>query len=223
MSTPVWAVVPFKDAPLAKSRFSKYLDNQERGLLAKAMLRDVLAAIEQSLWITGTVVVSRSSYTQNLNYSDLVYLEDRSFTLKAALTQACEFTKNQFSDPTICIVPADIPLVQSRDIDALLEQHQDVTIVPDSQHIGTNALVISPPNSFELVFDGKSFQPHLKNARALGIKPKVVQIPSLAHDVDQFDDLEKVTIRAPHSKTAALVFKNRWLDSPSTQCVESVK
>lgn len=213
MTESTWAVVPFKDAPFAKSRFHEHLDLTQRGLLAQAMLRDVLSALNYSARIAGTVVCSSSAYVKELNYENTVLFEDHSANLQTALTQAWEFTNQQFNNPTICIVPADIPLVQSQDINELLEHHQEVTIVPDTEQIGTNALVISSPVVFDLVFDGQSFVPHVENIRAVGIEPRIVQMSSFAFDVDHFEDLFEVIEKAPCSETAAVIFNERLLET----------
>lgn len=213
MTESTWAVVPFKDAPFAKSRFHEHLDVTQRGLLAQAMLRDVLSALNYSARIAGTVVCSSSAYVKELNYENAVLFEDHSANLQTALTQAWEFTNQQFNNPTICIVPADIPLVQSQDINELLEHHQEVTIVPDTEQLGTNALVISSPVVFDLVFDGQSFVPHVENIRAVGIEPRIVQMSSFAFDVDHFEDLFEVIGKAPCSETAAVIFNERLLET----------
>ena len=217
MTESIWAVVPFKDAPFAKSRFHEHLEVTQRGLLAQAMLRDILSALNYSSRITGTVVCSSSAYVKELNYENTVLFEDHSSNLRTALTRACEFTKKQFNNPTICIVPADIPLVQSHDINELLKQHHEVTVVPDAQQLGTNALVISPPIVFELVFDGQSFGPHLKNIRAVGIEPKIVQMSSFAIDIHHFEDLFDVIEKATCSQTASVIFNERLLETATTQ------
>lgn len=213
MTESTWAVVPFKDAPFAKSRFHEHLDVTQRGLLAQAMLRDVLSALNYSARIAGTVVCSSSAYVKELNYENAVLFEDHSANLQTALTQAWEFTNQQFNNPTICIVPADIPLVQIQDINELLEHHQEVTIVPDTEQLGTNALVISSPVVFDLVFDGQSFVPHVENIRAVGIEPRIVQMSSFAFDVDHFEDLFEVIGKAPCSETAAVIFNERLLET----------
>lgn len=213
MTESTWALVPFKDVPFAKSRFHEHLDVTQRGLLAQAMLRDVLSALSYSAQIAGTVVCSSSAYVKELKYENTVLFEDHSANLQTALTQAWEFTKQQFNNPTICIVPADIPLVQSQDINELLEHHQEVTIVPDTEQLGTNALVISSPVVFDLVFDGQSFVPHVENIRAVGIEPRIVQMSSFAFDVDHFEDLFEVVEKAPYSETAGVIFNEHLLET----------
>lgn len=213
MTKSTWAVVPFKDAPFAKSRFHEHLEVTQRGLLAQAMLRDILSALNDSSRIAGTVVCSSSAYVKELNYDNTVLFEDHSANLQTTLTQAWEFTKQQFNSPNICIVPADIPLVQSQDINELLEHHQEVTIVPDTEQLGTNAMVISSPVVFDLVFDGQSFIPHVENIRAVGIEPRIVQMSSFAFDVDHFEDLFEVIGKAPCSETAAVIFNERLLET----------
>ncbi len=75
------------------------------------------------------------------------------------------------------------------ELNHLLHVHEDVTIAPDEQDIGTNALACSPPNRFKYVFDGQSFAPHVARAREAGIEPRIVRTPGIALDIDTVEDL----------------------------------
>ena len=64
-----------------------------------------------------------------------------------------------------------------------------VTIVPDRHGTGTNALVLAPPAVMEPSFGPGSCARHAALARAAGVRVRVVEVPSLAFDVDTPDDL----------------------------------
>ena len=65
-------------------------------------------------------------------------------------------------------------------------------VVPDRHGIGTNALLLHPPDAMEPSFGEGSHARHLGNARAAGIHAETVQLPSLALDLDTPDDLAVV-------------------------------
>ena len=57
----VWALVPFKGGAGAKRRLEAVLSEEERGGLARAMLRDVLVALAGSPGLAGVLLVSRDA------------------------------------------------------------------------------------------------------------------------------------------------------------------
>ena len=104
--------------------------------------------------------------------------------LPAALTQAAEYSMEHLHAKGIFIVPADVPLIQAMEIDQLLADHTGVTLLPDTEKIGTNGLICSPPNAIPLVFDGKSFKPHVDGALEAGITPKIVPSSGFSLDIE---------------------------------------
>ncbi len=65
-----------------------------------------------------------------------------------------------------------------------------VLVVPDRHGTGTNALLLTPPDSIPPSFGPGSCERHLALAQARGVKAEVVRLPSLALDVDTPEDLE---------------------------------
>ena len=101
-------------------------------------------------------------------------------------------------------VPADIPLVRSEDIDAVLSAHSpapSITIAPARDDLGSNAVACSPPEVLPFRFGENSFRPHLARARALGIEPRVVRRPRLALDIDTPDDLRAFAAEPSPTRT----------------------
>jgi 2-phospho-L-lactate guanylyltransferase len=62
-------------------------------------------------------------------------------------------------------------------------------IVPDRHGTGTNALLLTPPNALAPSFGPGSRERHLSDARLAGTVAEVVDVPSLALDVDTAEDL----------------------------------
>ena len=65
-------------------------------------------------------------------------------------------------------------------------------VVPDRHGTGTNALVLDPPDAIEPSFGPDSCQRHQRLAGASGVHCEVVEVPSLALDVDTPDDLAAI-------------------------------
>ena len=209
----VWAIVPFKGAQNAKRRLSPKLPAESRAKLAVAMLEDVLQALTDANSIDGILLVSRSNEAREIAEKwDVTLYRDRAHTLVDALTEAGEKLKRDLHATTTIIVPGDVPLISGADVDHVLHYHANVTIVPDAHKIGTNALVCTPPNAFPLVFDGRSYLPHLEAASHAGLQIRPVQSSAFSVDVDTTDDLLLVKQRAFNSHTSALLMSDPQFD-----------
>jgi 2-phospho-L-lactate guanylyltransferase len=89
-------------------------------------------------------------------------------------------------------MPGDIPLVTADEIEQLIAAHGPApafTIAPAHDELGSNAILMSPPDAVPLRFGDNSFFPHLAAARGCGIEPCVVHLPGIAFDIDNPQDL----------------------------------
>ncbi len=202
----VWAIVPFKGAENAKRRLSPRLSASSRSRLALAMLNDVLDALVEAKSVDGILLTSRAKEAKSIAEKWNVELyRDKAHTLVDALTDAGERVKNGLNATAAIIVPGDVPLITGSDVDHVLHYHADVTIVPDSHKIGTNALVCTPPNAFPLIFDGRSYHPHIEAATRSGLQVRSVQSRAFAIDVDTAEDLLLVYASTGKSRTKELL------------------
>ena len=202
----VWAIVPFKGAQNAKRRLSPELSAAARSRLALAMLDDVLRALREATSVNSVLLVSRADEARSIakKWGATLY-RDRAHTLVDALTEAGEKLKSDMRATTAIIVPGDVPLITGSDVDHVLHYHADVTIVPDTHKIGTNALVCTPPNAFPLVFDGRSYHPHIEAATHQGLQVRSVHSDAFAIDIDTAADLIYVQDSAVNSQTKQLL------------------
>jgi 2-phospho-L-lactate guanylyltransferase len=67
---------------------------------------------------------------------------------------------------------------------------RSVVIVPDRHGTGTNALLLTPPNAIEPAFGPGSCRRHILLAEAARVSAEVVEVASLAVDIDTPEDLE---------------------------------
>lgn len=200
----MWAIVPIKSLQTAKRRLADVLSAEERRALMLAMARDVLTALVRSAALTGVLIVSRAPEADALaqSFGTERFTESPDADLSLALTQASEYARDHLHARGVMIVPADVPLIEPEEIDAILAGHEAVTVMPDDERLGTNGLVCTPPDRMPFRFDGRSFRPHLEAAEATGVHPRIVPSPRFALDVDTPDDLRALLQRGPATQTA---------------------
>jgi 2-phospho-L-lactate guanylyltransferase len=205
----MWAIVPIKTFARAKQRLANVLNEDERRSLMLAMARDVLTCLSQSETLTGILIVSRAREADVLaeTFDTERFAESPNVSLAGALTQAAHHLISHFSARGVFIVPADVPAITADEVDNLVRSHNQVTVLPDSENVGTNGLICSPPLSVPYIFDGKSFKPHVDAAFAAGITPKIVPASCFALDVDTPKDLMALHQQQPRSQTA--IYLNR--------------
>ena len=200
----MWALVPLKLLSHAKGRLAPQLSPEQRQQLVLAMAADVLAALANSQSITHILLISRNHEAKALasRFAAELFAESEGADLPAALIEGIAHACAAQAQG-VCIVPADAPLLQASDVDLLMQQHTVCTVVPDQRLEGTNALVLSPPQALRPIFDGRSFQPHLRAAISQGLAVRVFATPRFSLDIDTPEDLLTLTHSAAdsHAKT----------------------
>ncbi len=200
----LWAIIPVKPLRYSKSRLSHLLSIDERAALTRTILNRTLKAIDQVPVIARTLVVSRDTAVLKLarSFGVATYRETDKQDLNMALTRAAHIAAAQKARG-ILILPADLPLITSKDIEQLIAaagpQHtngsngyfyrqRSMVICTDSDRDGTNALLVSPPTGFTYHYGPGSYQEHLAEAEHLGMKSHVVSVPGIAFDLDTEED-----------------------------------
>jgi len=183
------AILPIKSFAEAKRRLETELAPGRRRALAEAMFSDVLVALRRSP-LDGILVVSADHAAQRIaGGHGAEVLDDDQSGHNPAAARGIRYARESGFERAL-LVPGDCPLLGSNDVDRLLARDaQGVTIVPDRHRTGTNALLLTPPDSIEPGFGPGSCARHVETARAGGIKAEVLNVPSLALDVDTPDDL----------------------------------
>ena len=204
-SSPIHALLPVKDPEKAKQRLSPLLDPNARRELFVAMLEDVLEALAGAASIAEILLVTRHPDARALaeRYGASTLGETLNLGQTSAVTLGAR-TSSARGAAGMIAVPADIPLVRSEDIDAVLSAHStapSITIAPARDDLGSNAVACSPPEVLPFRFGENSFRPHLARARALGIEPRVVRRPRLALDIDTPDDLRAFAAEPSPTRT----------------------
>jgi 2-phospho-L-lactate/phosphoenolpyruvate guanylyltransferase len=200
------AILPVKSFVRAKHRLRDGLDPGLRESLAEAMFRDVLAALSGADAVDGVVVVTAGELPGAIAREQGVrVLRDREQGHVAAAMIGVEVALADGYDRAL-LVPGDCPALDPDELDALLARlvrPPSVLIVPDRHGTGTNALLLTPPSALTPSFGPGSCERHAHLARAAGSHPEVVEVPSLALDVDTPEDLAALVAasdRAPRTQ-----------------------
>ena len=190
----IWAIVPVKPFNLGKSRLAGTISESDRINLNTRLLVNTLTTLSEISEISQVLVVSRDSNVLSIS-RDLgakTVLENGSPRLNTALTRATVFAQLH-AIYGVLVLPADLPLLSKNDILSLIEAASNppvVVISPDRRKDGTNALLISPAGLIEYDFGPNSFERHCHHARLAGARLEIVNLPSLAFDLDIPEDLQ---------------------------------
>ena len=212
-----WAIVPVKETQGAKQRLAEVLSAPLRRELALAMLEDVLDALAAAKTVAGIILVTVDPQAQYLahRYGAATIADGAHDGHTGAVVAGARHLIAQ-GRSTMLTVPGDIPLVTPGEIDRLIAAHGPApafTIAPAHDELGSNAILMSPPQAVPLRFGEDSFFPHLAAARACGIEPCVVHLPGIAFDIDNPQDLAHFARLGSRTRAGALLAEHaseRW-------------
>ena len=111
-----------------------------------------------------------------------------------AIEMATQVCVERGEDSTL-VIPADIPLIQAWELEEILQagaQRKEPSWFPLADGRGTNAAFRRPANLFPLRFGNDSFKPHHAAAQATGQPCVILNLPGIAVDVDNPEDLHQL-------------------------------
>jgi len=201
-------LVPVKNLSCAKQRLASVLDQASRTELAQAMLFDVLETM--ALWTgrPGVAIVTGDPFALDLakQFRFAVIPDHANLSETDAIEMATRFCESRGADHTL-VVPGDIPLIQSAELEAILKvaPQQGSVLVPSADGRGTNAAFRRPSGLFPLRFGSDSFKPHRAAAHATG-KPCIeLSLPGIALDVDNLFDLRQLAAAPGDTRAQRLI------------------
>jgi 2-phospho-L-lactate/phosphoenolpyruvate guanylyltransferase len=192
------AVLPVKSFGAAKQRLSGLLARGSRQALARAMFSDVLGTLRRVPGLDTIVVVTGDGVAKSEAVAERVQVlrdieeagQSNAVLIGIRFAVAAGYGR-------ALLVPGDAPLLDPDELVALLERAHDrslgLVVVPDRHGIGTNALLLSPPDAITPSFGPGSLERHIASARAAGVSHAVEEVPSLALDIDTPDDLAELS------------------------------
>lgn len=190
----LWAIVPVKPLHRGKSRLAGVLSEADRYALNISLLVRTLEVLKASRSIYQVALVSRDPAALAIGDDcDVEVLrEEGDPGLNPALQSAARQISSVHPDGLL-ILPADLPLIQPADIDALADLAATppvVVIAPDRHGSGTNALLLKPADQIEFTFGLGSFSRHCQAVRSLGVDLRIADQPAVGLDLDMPEDLE---------------------------------
>ncbi len=188
-------LIPIKNTASAKQRLASVLDQTARTQLAQAMLHDVLSALHEWTHRPEVAVVSSDPYAVKLaaEYRFQVIPDPDNPGETGAIEMATRLCVERGEQSTL-VIPADIPLIQSWELEEIIKHAPEVgtVLVPAGDGRGTNAAFRRPADLFPLRFGNDSFKPHHAAAQATGKPCIVLNLPGVAVDVDHPADLQQL-------------------------------
>lgn len=190
----IWAVVPLKEVAAAKQRLASVLTVAERQRLVEAMARDVVSALDRASSLDGVLIISRDPLAAELatNPKIEVIEEADGGDLNDAINEALGHLCNKGAHKAL-VIPADIPLVSDKDIEALMANAgEGVCLSPAKGDEGTNALIFPLNSDFSVSYGPGSFLRHKNQAEQLGLPLKIIEESAFSLDVDRPEEFEEI-------------------------------
>jgi 2-phospho-L-lactate/phosphoenolpyruvate guanylyltransferase len=201
-------LIPVKNLSTAKQRLAAVLDQPARTALAQTMLHDVVATLASWTRRPACALVTSDPFALDLarQYDFETIPDPANPGETGAIEMATRLCVSRGIDSTL-VIPADIPLIQASECDQILSHApaEGSVLVPAADGRGTNAAFRRPANLFPLRFGNDSFKPHLAAAQATGKPCIVLQLPSIAVDVDNPEDLQQLLAHPGETRTQSLV------------------
>ncbi|MEP5763036.1 MAG: 2-phospho-L-lactate guanylyltransferase [Halieaceae bacterium] len=192
----VWALLPVKDLVRAKSRLSGILAPHERRALAQAMVEDVLSTLVAEPGLAGVLLVSDDPAAELLaNKYGVESLSETALGctgLNPVIEAACALLAGR-GEPPVMVVHSDIPLLQRRDLRALLTRFRnpdrDLVLSPDLAGEGTNIMLFGSKRRPPFHYGPGSCAAHSAAARARGMNLQILDLDNVGLDIDEPADL----------------------------------
>jgi len=202
------AILPVKSFGAAKQRLADMLGGGARRALAQAMFTDVLATLRRVPELDEIAVVTADRAAESAaTGSRVTVLHDGAQAGQSAAALIGIRHALATGYERVLLVPGDTPLLEPREVAALIGGTSGLVIVADRHGTGTNALLLSPPDAFEPAFGPGSFARHVGAAEATQLPYRTDDVPGLTLDVDTPDDLAEL----------AVALKARRGQAPSTR------
>ena len=194
----VAALLPVKGFRNAKQRLTPSLSSAARELLAETMFRDVLREVRLARGLGGTFVVTGDDKVAVIASAAGAQVIRES--AENGETCAVDFARLELKSAgceAVLILPGDMPLVRARDVEQILAQVPEAArapfalLVPSHDRLGTNALLLAPPDVIQLRFGFDSFTFHSAQVIAQGLPLRCCENDQIALDIDEPQDLER--------------------------------
>ena len=205
------ALTPVKALARGKQRLQSLLSAEERHLLSKTMLEDVLSVLTTFPLFDRTLVITSDSEAAALarQYGAGVIKEARQVRQSLSVEAAAAICR-QMGAEAMLMLPLDVPQVTPGDLSRIVEKgtaSPGIVLVPSRDQLGTNALLARPPDAIPFRFGYDSFRAHQREAEARNLPCEVCELPNLALDIDEIEDLHAFLERPGGTRSHELLHR----------------
>ena len=192
------AIIPVKRFGRAKQRLLDRLDRPQRADLVKAMLADVLTALDAAELVERVIVVTGEGRAERIalrhaqrSTTPLEVLRDPDDRGHSEAATLGIIRALALGASCTALLPGDCPLLDPAELDAALGRMAEgrVAVIPDRHGTGTNGLLLAPGDAIGPAFGPDSCARHLDRAQRAGHDAATEALPSLALDLDTPDDV----------------------------------
>ena len=163
------------------------------------MFRDVLRQVRLARGLAATFVVTGDDHVAAIASTAGARSDSRNNrkTVKPAPSTLRASELKSAGCEAVLIMPGDMPLLRASDVESVLAQvpHDArapfALLVPSHDRLGTNALLLAPPDVIELRFGYDSFAFHMSRVAAQGLPVRFFENERIALDIDEPKDLER--------------------------------
>ena len=211
-----WAVLPLKSVRTANSRLTPVLSAVEREELSLLMVKDVVSVLESSANLGGLLVITNCPImTSHCAKLEVTVLEEGCRPqLNSAIKKAVQFLY-QLGVKKFFTVPGDVPLLSLSELDRLIQCVQmstGIALVPSHDGQGTNSIASSIPIQISPQFGFDSFSIHRQSAKDQNVSVDVFSLPGLGFDIDEPQDLIRLSSIDGNSRTQKFLTKLDLVD-----------
>jgi 2-phospho-L-lactate guanylyltransferase len=201
-------LIPVKSLTIAKQRLAAALDQARRSQLAEAMLRDVMTAAAGLAGRIDVALVTGDARARALaaEFNFLVIDDPRNESETAAIESATTWCEQCGYDTTI-VVPGDIPLITSDELQRVLDAAfaEGAVFVPAYDRRGSNCILRRPASIIPLRFGNDSFLPHCEAMQKTGKPLVILEMPGIGLDIDNPHELDLLLQRSGNTNAQRLL------------------
>ncbi len=204
-------LIPVKDLRGAKQRLKEVLSQEQRTLLAEAMLTDVVEAVEG--WKGRPPVALVTSYPAAIRMARAcgfeIIKDPENPGETGAIAMATQIAIERGAQETL-VLPGDMPLLTSAELETVYAAApaEGAVLVPSADKRGSNAVLRRPADLIPLRFGNDSFVPHREAARATGKPVVVLELEGIGLDIDTPADL--ATLLSFPTRSRAQLLLEHW-------------
>ncbi|MDQ3572938.1 MAG: 2-phospho-L-lactate guanylyltransferase [Actinomycetota bacterium] len=195
------AILPVKRFSRSMTRLDDRIGPPARAALLKAMLGDMLVALERTTKIERIVVVSGEGRAEKVameaakrGRTPIEVLRDPDDRGHSEAATLGIVRAKALGAECVALLPGDCPLLEPAELNSCLKQMAGgrVAVIPDRHGSGTNGLLMSPCDAIGPAFGEGSCERHLDRAHRAGWGAVAEPIASLGLDLDTPEDLEEL-------------------------------